>query len=492
MKIHPKLKDYIWLLIPIILFIPSVFFDFAVDDYTLIVNNPFQNIWTKFHANQYCPLVYTIWQFLISIAGKVPSIFHLTNLLVHICSVYLVYSMLKRLGISDGTSKLAALLFAIHPLQVESVVNCANLKHLLATAFSLASIRIQLSRVRFKAIISAILFALGLLSMPSACMAPVVSFVLLTVFMRTGLKHSLLTVSVCFGSLLIYALAFNQRIFHKYILSVLESLGVGVFNIIFYSWKLIVPFPLTIDYGWSPIHIVSSTWFPLTFIIGTLMAVAFLYFKKRLSFSLLIAIICMVPTLGFVPYFHQYISNVSDRFVYFSMFGVALFIGLLLDKYHKQLKYYPVIILCIFGALSFKQQFYWVSNDVIFPYGHNENSTNSLHIMYKHYLDNKKPKLAMKYLKKLADNKVKDSDLYLRTGRVGLAVDTLLDVTKLYELHPEAHKNLSRLYLILSKMESFHFETFKQSIDSEKGMELKGYNLGISEDKNGIRIFYTK
>ncbi len=62
----------------------------------------------------------------------------LTNLLVHIASCLLLWAILRQLAI--GGAFLAALLFAVHPLNVESVAWISQRKGLLALVFFLLSI----------------------------------------------------------------------------------------------------------------------------------------------------------------------------------------------------------------------------------------------------------------------------------------------------------------------------------------------------------------
>ena len=58
--------------------------------------------------------------------GKNPTGYHVTNLLLHVGACLLIWAILRQLG--DSRRFLAALLFAVHPLNVESVAWIAQRK----------------------------------------------------------------------------------------------------------------------------------------------------------------------------------------------------------------------------------------------------------------------------------------------------------------------------------------------------------------------------
>src|SRR5437762_2742056 len=87
--------------------------------------------WSHSELGLYIPLTYTVWGVLAAAArldapdefdiSLNPLLFHAASLIVHIGSVLLVFQILRKLIGRDGPSFFGALLFAIHPLQTESV-----------------------------------------------------------------------------------------------------------------------------------------------------------------------------------------------------------------------------------------------------------------------------------------------------------------------------------------------------------------------------------
>ncbi len=74
--------------------------------------------------------------------------FHLTNVGLHLLNVALVFALARALSGSIGWSVLAALLFGLHPLQVESVAWVSQRMTLLAAAFSLSAMLVHLRYAR--------------------------------------------------------------------------------------------------------------------------------------------------------------------------------------------------------------------------------------------------------------------------------------------------------------------------------------------------------
>jgi tetratricopeptide (TPR) repeat protein len=122
------------------------------DDEPHLVNNPRLNPVTwrnvgRFWVEQsywglYIPLSYTFFAAEASLAGQPldPGVFHLGNLLLHLTCVLLIFAILRRLVRHDGAACAGALLFGLHPVQVESVAWISETRGLLSGMFSLLAI----------------------------------------------------------------------------------------------------------------------------------------------------------------------------------------------------------------------------------------------------------------------------------------------------------------------------------------------------------------
>ena len=103
---------------------------------------------------------------------------HVTNLVLHIASTLLLFGFLRRATGAEGRSAFVAVLFAIHPLHVESVAWVAERKDVLSTVFLMATLRAYVSYAEHRTtrnyLIVTMGLALGLMAKPMLVTLPVV------------------------------------------------------------------------------------------------------------------------------------------------------------------------------------------------------------------------------------------------------------------------------------------------------------------------------
>src|SRR5215469_15821636 len=130
-------------------------FGYVYDDVLQIENNPriksvdylpsyfTRQVWAQAQgqpANLYRPF-FLSWLWLnFEIFGSSPAGWHLTAILMHLLSVWLVYLLAKKLLPDEGISAyLAAGIFALHPAHVEAVAWISGATEPLSTALFLGS-----------------------------------------------------------------------------------------------------------------------------------------------------------------------------------------------------------------------------------------------------------------------------------------------------------------------------------------------------------------
>lgn len=176
-----QLPLFLLFLLSLFLYLPALQHDFISDDRPLVVENPYIKSWTYFpemvgsdawniaeSANYWRPafsislaLDYSLW-------GLNPLGFHLTNILLHAINVALLYLLGRRVQ-NTTWAVFAALLFALHPIQVHAVNFISTRGELLAAFFTLLSLLAFLSG---RKISFAIAMALALLSKETSMVFP--------------------------------------------------------------------------------------------------------------------------------------------------------------------------------------------------------------------------------------------------------------------------------------------------------------------------------
>ena len=125
-------------------YIPALGAGFIWDDPVLVTENPLmwlpgglRDIWTGTHTPDYIPLTLTAFWLEWRLWGRDPAGYHLVNLRLHAANGLLFWRILVRLGLPAAW--LAALLFAVHPMNAASVAWIAEGKNTLSLLLMLVS-----------------------------------------------------------------------------------------------------------------------------------------------------------------------------------------------------------------------------------------------------------------------------------------------------------------------------------------------------------------
>ena len=172
-------------------YLPALHGAFIWDDNTLVAGNPLirsatglHDFWFTTRPTDYWPVTMSVFWLEWRLWGMDTLGYHAVNLGLHITEALLLWAVLRRIGIRAAF--LAALLFAVHPVNVETVAWISELKNLMGMLFLLLSTRWFLksgiaeagggegTADRGALVLSLLAFTLGMLSKGSVAILPLV------------------------------------------------------------------------------------------------------------------------------------------------------------------------------------------------------------------------------------------------------------------------------------------------------------------------------
>jgi protein O-mannosyl-transferase len=298
-----------------------------------------RRIWFEFGATQqYYPVVHSVFWMEHRLWGDDTLGYHLANIILHFFSACLVWAILRKLEIPG--SLLAAAIFALHPVHVESVAWMTELKNTLSGLFYLGALLVYLrfdkTRERSAYFAAFILFVLALLSKSVTVTLPAGLLVIfwwrrgsiswrrdvqpLAAFFLTGLAAGLLTI-------------WMERVWigargTDFQFNLIERTLIAGRAIWFYLAKLILPVNLIFIYPrWQ---ISMASWWQYLFPAAAFALIAGLFRLRNRSRAPLAAVLyfcgTLFPALGFIDAYPFRFSFVADHFQYLaSLPMIALF-----------------------------------------------------------------------------------------------------------------------------------------------------------------------
>lgn len=362
------------ILLTLLVYIPIVQGGFIWDDDLHLTENlltkedGLYRSWFTGDQPNYWPVTWTVlwagWQ----LWGSNPLGYHVINVFLHAAISLLVWRNLFWLRIPGAW--LAALVFAVHPVNVQTAAWVTQAKNLLATFFYLLAVlsylRFEDERTKLWYFSSLLSFIVAALSKTSVVMLPFV-LTLCTWWQRGKISREeiirILPFFAIGGALGINEIFFQYSAIGEDIvrsdgfLSRFASAGWVVW---FYLYKAIIPLNLNFIY---PRWVIDSSsvisYLPAFIVIG--LFVVLWYHRnnwgKACLFGLGYFVINLFPVMGFFDINFMRFSLVADHWQYTSMIGIiALFVGTAVYLWNRwqgrPQKWGVAIAVCLIGFLS--------------------------------------------------------------------------------------------------------------------------------------------
>src|SRR4030095_14422821 len=319
---------------------------FLWDDDAYLINNEllttpdgWQLIWFSLDSpSQYFPLTYSTFRIEHALWGLNTTGYHWVNLLLHVGNALLVWAVLARLGVPG--SWLAAAIFALHPVQVESVAWITERKNVLMGFFFLLTLVAWIAFVDKRTrrpwifyCLALIFYVLALSAKATACTLPAALFLIFWLQKKPITMRRLMQIvpfvvlGVGMGLLAVwwerYHQGTNRGVFT--FLSPIERILVASRAVWFYLSKIFWPSNLTFIYPrWN---ISPADLFDYILLLAGIAACVAIYFLRRyVGRSVEVAAVFFVatlsPVLGFIMLFTFRYTFVADHYQYLACIGL--------------------------------------------------------------------------------------------------------------------------------------------------------------------------
>lgn len=494
------------------------------DDKTYVTENPYIRTlhgdstastinyhFTNFIFANYHPFTTLTYAVIYNQSELDPALYHTVNILLHVANVLLVFLLIWGITKQQIVAFTTAIIFALHPMHVESVVWISELKDVLFTFFYLLSLLMYwnyLDKSGSKAkyfTLALLFFIFSLFSKGMAVTLPILLvgmdyFKGRSVHLKTILeKVPFFALSIVFGLIAISAQKSANAVADMQNISFFERLFLSCYALCLYVYKFVLPINLSCFYAY-PTKI-GGTGVPLKVYLSIIpvLGAAFILFKwfrfnRLILFGTLIFLGSIAIVLQLLPVGD---AVIAERYTYIPYIGLGLILGHIFQQISdgklpkatalkNVISPFLVVITIVFAFSSFQRSKVWENSLILWSDAIEKDPTVSR--QYRSRGDAYEMELKMHkeaiidYTKSIELNPYYDDAYYNR----GIALyynqqfkEALADYNKAFEINPTAkgrHFNRAITYHTLNQLEN----------------ALKEYDLAIREKETSPDIFYNR
>lgn len=340
--------------VAVVCYLPVMYGAPIWDDAPFLFENPLfegdgalYRIWLTTENHDYWPLTYSWFLFFRRAFGADYLPYHLANALLHAANGILIWRILRSLDVRYAL--VPAVLYLVHPVNVEAVAWMFQAKTLLASAFALGSV---LTFLRYEELgrrrdlfLTAGLFGAGMLSKTSVIAFPAVY--LLVSAWRNGRPTRRAAAAAIPSGLIGLGLGGVAFWFHRlhYLVGtevvrdagVVERMLAAFWALWFYLYKAFLPIHLSFIYPrWEIVTTDPLAWLPAA---GAILAVLVLVKTKQsaILYCLAFFALMLLPVLGFVDIPFMQFSLVADHWQYPAIAGPLILAAPVAERLAKRI-----------------------------------------------------------------------------------------------------------------------------------------------------------
>jgi len=525
-------QDWVWALIlflaVMLTYTPIWQAGFVWDDEVNITHNPcivgplgLKEIWTT-SAGQFFPLVLTTFWVEHELWGLAPLPYHLVSVLLHAACAVSLWRVLQSLQIPG--SWLGAALWALHPLQVESVAWISEMKNTQSGLFYLLTILFFVKYLRTKDLgrevdvnwnyaLTLIFAALAMMSKASTVVLPIVLCLCAWWVEGQWRWHNLVkltpvfTMSIVDAGLSLWSYRSGVRVSYdpQWTETWPQRIATVGDVIWFYLGKLLWPHPLMTVYPrWQINAGLGISYLPLLAVIAILL---FLWFKRTswwgrsffFAFSYFLIGLSLFLTL-IDQSFWQF-SFVEDHLQFLAGMGplamvgmsLALFSNVILPERRWLQGFFGAVLLLVLGLWSWKRAWVYQSDETLWgdALAKNPNCWVAYSNIGTVFAQRGQIHQAMAYYQKALEINPNYADAHnnfgamlAQNGRLDEAMSQYRKAIDINPDHADAHNNLGALFMQQGKVDEALIQ-YKKALQINSNYIDAYNNLGLAFVKKG-------
>ena len=342
--------------------------------------------WTSFEEGNWHPLTWMSHMLDVELFGLDAAGHHWMNVILHVCNAILVFIFLQRVTGRYWESLSVAVIFAIHPLRVESVAWASERKDVLSAFFYLSALCFYSSYIktekRSSYVATALCMALGLTAKAMPVTLPVLLLILdfwpfhryaegtaLRKFLTLFVEKIPLFILSFIASVIAFHAQSNQGTVSQFPLD--EHIAQSLSAYMDYILKFLFPMNLAVLYPYERGVFMQKT----TLSVILLAVISLWIYRNRKDGPWAVAgwlwfLVTLAPVIGIVKIG---MHSIADRYTYIPHIGLAIMVcwGIAqasrdLPKLKSLLLPASWIVVICFVSLSIRQTGFWKSSESLY------------------------------------------------------------------------------------------------------------------------------